>query len=132
MNFIKKLFSNIKANWKNIIGIISAICTAIIPFFQNLMDFGIGVQVCGLNIIPFILICLTSAVAVIGCIVDGVHGIKVWQVLIDAKKQIKAELKSQKSEKIIDIETPKTNEMPETAETVESDEIAKFINSIKQ
>lgn len=98
MEKLKSFFANIKANWKNYLAIVSAVATAIIPFVQNLMDFGIGIQVCGFNIIPFVMIILTSIVAIVGVVVDGVHGNSLWTKIVETKNAFTAEVAKQKEE----------------------------------
>lgn len=98
MNALKALLKNLKANWKNYLGIVSAIATAVIPFVQEFMDFGLDIQLFGYNIVPFVLIILTSLVAIIGVLVDGVHGNKLWSVIVQAKKSFAEEVASQKQQ----------------------------------
>ena len=96
MNKLKAILASLKANWKNYIGIVAAITTAVIPFVQDLMDFGIGIQVGDFNIVPFVLIILTAVVAICGIFVDGVHGKAVWDIIQKAKADWKAIAQSQK------------------------------------
>lgn len=103
MNKFKKFFMNIKNNYKNYLGIVSSICTVVLLVTQDLMDFGIGIQLCGFNIIPFILIIVSFILTCIGVCADGVHGSTVWdkitaikKIFTDAKSSIKAEAKTQK------------------------------------
>lgn len=96
-SFVTKAIADLKANWKNYLGVISVIATAILPFFQDAMDFGIGIQVGGFNIIPFVVIILTGIIGIIGVCVDGTHKTAVWAKIVELKNNIKAESAAQKA-----------------------------------
>lgn len=96
MKIVKSIFANIKANWKNYIGIMATIVTLALVFLQDMMDFGIGIQVAGYNIVPFIAIILSTILSILGVCVDGVHLPKVWQVITAAKIEIKKQAIEQK------------------------------------
>lgn len=122
MNALKALLKNLKANWKNYLGIVSAVATAVIPFVQQFMDFGLNIRVFGYNIVPFVLIILTSLVAVIGVLVDGVHGNELWSVIVAAKKSFAEEVATQKQQAKLAKQEEKAKALPEP-EKVEEPEI---------
>lgn len=128
MEKLKSFFANIKANWKNYLSIVSAVATAIIPFVQNLMDFGIGIQVFGFNIVPFAMIILTSIVAIVGVFVDGVHGNSMWTKIVETKNAFTAEVAKQKQEAKASAEAEKLvlKEQAEAKKAIEAQKKAEF------
>lgn len=123
---IRRFFANIKANWKNYLGIVSAVATGAIPFVQKFMDFGVGIKVFGFNIIPFVMIILTSIVAIIGVVVDGIHGTALWEQIQITKKAWKYETKKQET-------APEAQDDAEAPEELSNDDNAKideYINKL--
>lgn len=120
MEKLKALIASFKANWKNYIGIVGAIATAIIPFVQDMMDFGIGIQVGGFNVIPFVLIILSAIVAIVGIFTDGIHGKDVWEVIQKAKKEWNSVAQSQKEAEAL----RKIAEAAAKAELAEAEKLA--------
>lgn len=131
MKFFKNIFLNLKANWKNYLGVISVGLAVVTPFFQDLMDFGIGIQVYGYNIVPFAIIAFSALSAIIGVCVDGFHFPKLMAVIRETKKQFKNEKKVQDEEAKNQKQFAKENEkLIEKPAKVDNNSISAYVGNL--
>lgn len=134
IKILKAVVSNIKANWKNYLGIAAIILAAILPFFQEMLDFGIGIQVFGYNIVPFVVIVISWLIGLIGVCVDGTHTNKVWEQMLALKNNIHDEKQKQKAEQLAAKEAEKEEAKikAEAQAEIEAEEKAKKAEELAQ